>query len=153
MSVTIQDGDHAALDYTIDGVTGHKLVQREIFATGPAAPPDRSDLWWGGANQNGWGITILQQGSTLFPIWYSFGADGHPTWYSMPGGTWTATDTYEGKIYRTAGSPWLGVSYDASKLQVFEVGTYRIQFVGDSATFTYTADGHSGTLQLVREAF
>ena len=103
--------------------------------------------------QNGWGITILQQAQTLFPVWYTYDANGVATWYVMPVGSWTSSDTYEGHVYRTTGAPWVGHDYDQTKLQVVEVGTYRIQFSGDNASFTYTVDGHSGTIPLVREPF
>jgi hypothetical protein len=153
VSITFQDANDAILDYSIGGVTGRKFVTREIFASGDATPPVRSDLWWGGASQNGWGITVLQQANTLFAVWYTYDASGNRTWYVMPGGAWTASDTYEGALYRTTGSPWVGKSYDPSKLQVFSAGTYKFQFNGDAATFTYSADGHSGSIALVREPF
>jgi hypothetical protein len=153
ISITFQDANNAILDYTLAGMTGRKLVTREIFANGSVVAPDRSDLWWGGTAQNGWGITVLQQASTLFGIWFTYDANEDPFWYVMPGGTWTASDTYEGHIYRTTGSPWVGAQYDPTKLQVFDVGTYRIQFTGDNASVNYTVDGHTGTLPLVREPF
>ncbi len=153
MTLTLQDNDHAVLDYTIDGTSGRKLITREIFASGGATSPDHSDLWWGGVGQSGWGITIVQQGSTLFPIWYTYDASGAAAWYVMPDGAWTASDTYEGHVYRTTGSPWIGHDYDPTKLQVFAAGTFRIRFNGDAATFDYTVDGHTGTMPLVREAF
>ena len=71
----------------------------------------------------------------------------------MPDGAWTSSDTYEGHVYRTTGSPWIGHDYDPTKLQVFAAGTFRIRFNGDAATFDYTVDGHTGTMPLVREAF
>ncbi|HSS26398.1 MAG TPA: hypothetical protein VLL50_00440, partial [Usitatibacter sp.] len=153
VSIVFQDANNATVDYTIGGVTGRKFVTREIFANGAAVAPVRSDLWWGGSSQNGWGITVLQQATTLFGVWYTYDANGHPVWYVMPGGSWTAADTYEGGLYRTAGSPWVGKTYDPSKLQVTNAGTYKFQFNGDSATFTYSADGHSGSVPLVREPF
>jgi len=36
---------------------------------------------------------------------------------------------------------------------VITAGTYAITFSGSGATFTYTADGHSGSIPLVREPF
>ncbi|MGZ5033883.1 MAG: hypothetical protein ACXWAC_11855 [Usitatibacter sp.] len=153
VTITFQDANNAILDYTLAGLSGRKLITREIFATGPAASPDRSDLWWGGSAQNGWGITVLQQGSTLFSVWYTYDANGNATWYVMPGGAWTSSDTYEGPIYRTTSSPWAGATYDPAQLKVFDVGTYRIRFTGDAATFDYAIDGRSGTLPLVRQAF
>jgi hypothetical protein len=153
IKVTFQDANDAIIDYTIGGVTGRKFVQREVFAAGSATAPDRSDLWWGGMSQNGWGITIIQQGSTLFPIWYTYDANGAPVWYVMPGGTWTSPTTYAGTLYRTTSSPWIGGIYDATKLQVINAGTFGITFNGDNASFAYTADGHSATVPLVKEPF
>ena len=152
ITITFQDSNNAILDYTMNGATGRKFVTREIFANGIAAP-DRSDLWWGGSAQNGWGITVLQQASTLFAVWYTYDANGKPMWYVMPGGAWTASDTYEGALYRTTSSPWVGKTYDATKLQVTNAGTFKFQFNGDNATFTYSADGHGGSMPLVREPF
>jgi autotransporter-associated beta strand protein len=153
-TITFTDATNASIDYTIDGVVGHKLLTREIFASGALVQPVRTDLWWGGSPQNGWGVTILQQASTLFSVWYTYDEHGVATWYVMPGGSWTASDTYEGHIYRTLGSQWIGADYDPSKLQVSDVGTYKLQFNGDSsATFTYDADGHSGSIPLVKEPF
>jgi hypothetical protein len=135
-------------------VQASKSVTREIFASGPATGTDHSDLWWGGNSQNGWGITVLQQASTLFAVWYTYDANGNPIWYVIPDGAWNASgDTYSGTLYRTKGSPWLGGTYDPSKLNVINAGTYSFKFSGDTATFTYTADGRTGTMPLVREPF
>jgi hypothetical protein len=153
VTLTFQDYNHAVLDYVIGGMAGRKLVTREMFSDGVGMQQDRSDLWWGGMAQNGWGITVRQQGSTLFSVWYTYDASGAPTWYVMPGGTWTVASTYEGHLYRTTGSPWVGHDYDSAKLQVIDAGTYRIRFTGDGASLDYTADGHSGSLPLTREPF
>ena len=154
LAITFLDNNNATIDYAIDSGSGHKVIQRQVFGNGAAASVDYSDLWWGGSSQNGWGITIIQQGSTLFPVWYTYDANGKPFWYVMPGGTWNAAgDTYSGAIYRTTGSPWVGMIYDPTKLTVTTAGTYAIKFAGTGATFSYTADGHSGTMALVRQPF
>jgi hypothetical protein len=153
ITLSFTDSDNATLDYTIGSSTGHKTITHETFGGDAIIGTDRTDLWWGGTSQNGWGITITQQGSTLFPIWYTYGANGSPMWYVMPGGSWTSPTTYSGTVYRTTGSPWIGATYDPTKLQVFSVGTFAITFNGEAATFSYTADGHSGTIPLVREPF
>lgn len=152
LTITFQDYNDAIVDYSIDGMSGSRLVTREMFGSGATQLHDRSDLWWGGSAQNGWGITIRQQESTLFSVWYTYDATGNPVWYVMPGGTWTSDTTYEGNAYRTASSPWRS-GYDASKLQVHDAGTYRLDFNGDGATFNYAVDGHSGTIPLVKEPF
>ena len=72
----------------------------------------------------------------------------------MPSGTWTSSTTYSGTLYRTTGLPWIGAIYDPSKLQAINTGTFSVTFNADgTATFSYTADGHTGTIPLVREPF
>jgi hypothetical protein len=153
IAITFQDANDAIIDYTIGGVTGRKFVSREIFGSGEARN-NKTDLWWGGMSQNGWGVTLLQQGTTMFGVWYTYDANGKPMWYVMPGGTWNgAGDTYSGSIYRTSSSAWIGATYDPSKLDVVDVGTFQFKFTGDSATFGYTVDTHSGSIPLAREPF
>jgi hypothetical protein len=71
----------------------------------------------------------------------------------MPAGFWSDANTYAGHIYRTTGSPWLGRTYDVSALQVIDVGTFRIHFTIEGATFEYTIEGQSGSMPLTRQSF
>jgi hypothetical protein len=152
-ALTFADANNATFNYTIDGRTGSKTLQRQPFGVpSSSSVPDVGGMWWGGAAQSGWGISVAQQQSTLFSVWYSYDDRNYPTWVVMPGGTWTAANTYEGRVYRTHSSGWLGVTYDASKLTVTDVGSYRFVFNGSNATFTYTVDGRSGALALSRQA-
>jgi hypothetical protein len=110
-------------------------------------------MWWGGLTQNGWGIAVLQQYRALFAVWFTYDANGAPTWFVMPSGFWRDPGTYEGRIYRASGPPWLGAAYDANAFKTTEAGTFRIRFAGDAATFEYTIDGRSGTMPLTRQPF
>jgi len=152
-TIRFDNDNEATIDYTVGGVVSRKHVIRQVFASGPRPATSRSDLWWGGIAQNGWGLTILQQASTLFSVWYTYDANGAATWYVMPGGTWTSSDMYEGRVYRTTGSPWVGRTYDASQLRVVDAGAYAIRFTGDTATFEYVIDGRSGILPIARQPF
>jgi hypothetical protein len=151
--LVFSDANTATLDYRINGRTGHKSIVRQPFGVPTSASsPDVGGMWWGGSTQSGWGISVAQQQATLFAVWYSYDDRGYPTWVVMPGGSWTSASTYEGRIYRTHASGWVGQAYDPSKLTVTDVGSYRFQFSGTSATFQYTLDGRSGTLALSRQA-
>jgi len=154
-TITFNGTSKATVDYTINGVTGHKAITRQLFGAEVSGAPLRGlgDMWWGGSTQNGWGIAVLQQYKSLFSVWFTYDAQGKPTWFVMPAGTWTSSSTYEGKLYRTTGSPWLGHVYDPAMLKVIEVGTYKMKFIGDTATFDYTIDGVPGTMPLVRQPF
>lgn len=152
LTITFQDYSNAILDYTINGMPGRQYVTREMFGTGAPMLQDRSDLWWGGSAQNGWGITVRQQQSSLFAVWFTYDANGNGVWYAMPGGTWTSENTYEGNVYRTTSSGWR-TGYDQAKLQVLGAGTYRLDFSGSGAMFSYNVDGHAGTMPLAKEPF
>ena len=154
VALTFFDATIAALDYTIDGISGHRGIQRQEFGIpDPMAMADVGDMWWGGFAQNGWGIAVLKQHRTIFSVWFTYDAAGAPTWFVMPAGYWSDVNTYEGHIYRTTGSPWVGRAYDVNALKVYDVGTFRYRFGIEGATFDYIIDGRSGTMALVRQPF
>jgi len=153
-TLTFANPNEATFAYTINGITAQKNISRLAF--GPVdAPLDQSfaDLWWAGTAQNGWGIALLQQYSSLFALWFTYGADGKATWFVMPAGAWTNRGQYDGKLYRAQGPAWLGVPYDASRHHATEAGTFRLRFGADTATFDYTVDGRSGSIPLSRIPF
>jgi len=154
MTITFSDLDHATLDYVIDGVHGQKSITRQPFGGG-TAPAGLGDMYWGGRDQNGWGIAVMQHEGALFNVWFTYDANGVPTWFVMPGGTWNddASNTYSGRVYTTTGSPWLGVPYDASKLRATDVGSYALHFDDPAGSFEYAIQGHQGTMAIVRQPF
>ena len=146
--------DNATLDYTLNGKSGHKSLERNLF--GPpdiTSPSGVGDMWWGGPAQDGWGIAVLQQYRTLFTVWFTYDGTGAPTWYVMPAGVWTDAQTYEGRVFRANSSSWLGAPYDATRFKTTDVGSFRVRFAGDSATFDYTVEGRSGSIPLMRYSF
>ena len=146
--------DAATLDYSLEGQSGTKSLSRFTFGPVQTAPlAGLSDMWWGGASQNGWGVAVLQQYATLFIVWYTYDASGAPTWYYAPAGNWTDGQTYSGRVYRTTSSSWLGTTYDPSRFQSIDAGSFRIRFTGDNATFDYSVDGHTASIPLSRYAF
>jgi hypothetical protein len=153
-TLSVLDGANVTLDYTIHGVSGRKSLTRQGFGPVDTTPVlDRADMWWGGVAQNGWGMALLQQYRTIFAVWFTYDADGAPTWFVMPSGFWIDAATYQGRIYRAAGSPWLGKTYDPRAFRTTDVGTFRFRFDGEGATFDYTIDGRSGTMPLSRQPF
>ena len=155
-SLNFVAGSTAELSYTIGATSGSRMVTRQAFGPvdSPALAVDRADMWWGGAAQNGWGMAMLQQYRTLFAVWFTYDAAGLPTWMVMPTGFWPDASTYEGRVLRASGSPWLGRAYDASAFRTADVGFFQLKFAADgTATFAYTVDGRSGTIALSRQPF
>ncbi|QJR09562.1 hypothetical protein DSM104443_00611 [Usitatibacter rugosus] len=153
LTLDFTDPANARMSYTVNGVAGSKAIVRQVFGS-PAPSPQEGvgDMWWGGTAQNGWGLSVLQQYSTLFPVWFTYDAAGMPVWYVMPGGTWVAGN-YEGRIYRTTGSPWLGAAYDPAAFRIFDVGSYRLRFDGAGTTFESTVDGRGTSVSISRTPF
>ena len=153
-TLTFTDSANVALEYNIAGNKGHKNITRQMF--GAAEAPLASswgDMWWGGATQAGWGIAVLQQYRTLFAVWFTYDAKGAPTWFVMPSGYWSDATTYEGRVFRASGSPWLVGGYDAKAFKTEDVGAFRLHFNGDTATFDYLIEGKHGAMPLSRQPF
>jgi hypothetical protein len=131
-------------------------LQRQPFGRNEPAPIEGvGDLWWGGIEQNGWGVAIAEQGGTLFIVWFTYDEEGAPTWFVMPGGEWGGDPTYSGTIYRTRAvhvtSP---VPYDPSQLRVTPVGEFSLHFADrDHATLAVEIEGRRISLALVRQPF
>jgi cytochrome c553 len=139
------------MTYTIDGVSGTKQMERQVFGSG-TAPLNVNDLWWAGPQEDGWGINFAQQQGKVFGVWYTYGADGKAFWYVLPDGTWTG-NTYAGTLYATTGSNWFG-TYDPSRLVVNNVGSLSVNFANaNSATMTYTVNGITQTKNIIRQNF
>ena len=157
ISINFTSNSTATLQYVINGVSGQKSIQRQIFGRG-TSPLAVGDMWWGGTAQDGWGVSITQQAGILFGAWYTYGVDGKATWYAMTDGIWTG-NTYTGAFISTLSTPWVGVTYNPSQLQVVPAGTMTLNFSdANNATMTYafTAGPFAGTTQtkpIVRQPY
>ena len=118
----------------------------------PANGTDYTDLWWNPA-ESGWGLNIIQHASrNIFAVWYTYGNDGKPTWFTLPGGTWTA-NTFTGLVYSTSG-PAANTSFDPTRVRVNQVGSATLTFNGaNSGTWSYTINGVSGAKSITRQPF
>ncbi len=126
LTLTPASLDAMRLDYVIDGARGSRQLSRIPFGPPTASPTARlDDLWWGGVEENGWGLVIAQQHRTLFAIWYTYDANGDATWYVAPN-VQSYYDGLLGGLYRPRGSPWIGVSYDASRHALESVGAITV---------------------------
>ena len=157
ISINFTSNTTALLQYVINGVSGQKSIQRQVFGRG-TSPIQVGDMWWGDTAQNGWGISITQQAGILFAAWYTYGVDGKATWYVMTDGQWTG-NMYTGAFFSTTGAPWLGASYDPNQLKVVPAGTLTLNFSDTNnalMTYAFTAGPLAGTTQtkpIVRQPY
>ena len=157
-------GTHSAtFSYTVNGVSGSKSIQRQVFS--PQQPTcefsmnDRSgadnfqDLYWNAA-ENGWGINITHQGDTVFATWFTYDADRSGMWLVMSNGERIAPRTYRGALFRTTGRPFSQINGTPALNQLIPVGTLTLTFTdGLNATMAYTVDGIPGTKAITRQVF
>lgn len=119
----------------------------------PASSTDYTDLWWNPA-ESGWGLNIIQHPSrNIFAVWYTYGNDAKPMWFTVPGGTWTSANTFTGLVYSTSG-PAANTPFDPARVRVTPVGSATLTFTGaNNGTWTYTINGVSGSKAITRQPF
>ena len=157
ISIKFTGKSTAVVNYTINGISGQKSMQRQAFGRG-TTPLTVGDMWWGGTTQDGWGISITQQAGILFGAWYTYGIDGKATWYVMTDGTWNGL-TYTGSFVSLTSSAWLGATYDPGKVKVVPAGTLSLTFSDANTalmTYAFTSGPFAGTTQtkaIVRQPY
>ena len=112
-------------------------------------------LWWNAPaeSESGWGINFAHQGDIIFATWFTYDTTGKAWWLSMTAEK-TADATYAGTLYRTSGSAFSAVPFDATKFTATPVGSATLHFPDDNnGTFAYTVNGVSQTKSIIRQVF
>ena len=132
--VAFDDPDHVRVN--LAGDTKGPLTR---LAFGPvpvcsfgSASDNVTDLWWA-ANESGWGVSITQQGATIFMVVYTYGADEQPIWTTSTLDRVEA-NKYEGTLYEARGP--------APPVQTTPVGTASLTFTdANTGTLVYDVPG------------
>jgi hypothetical protein len=121
------------------------LAGLTLWASGvDAAPmsPDPTGMWYDPA-QPGWGMSITQQGETIFVALFSYDANHNPQWFVASNVVDTGTfvnflvgEAYAGTLYQTTGP---------DGFKATPVGTMQIAYVQptNDLSVTYTINGVS----------
>jgi hypothetical protein len=113
---------------------------------------DYSDIWWAGQSESGWGINLMEQGTTIFATMFVYGSDSTPRWYTATidsGGS----NTFTGNMYSTTGSYW-GGPFNAGNTVATQVGTMTVNFSsGYAGSLSYTINGVTVNKNIVRQTF
>ena len=130
------------------------VTERHAFAfpyTFPIA--DFTDHWWN-PFESGWGMSIHQHPSDrLFAIWFVYSQSGQPVWYTLQPGAWSSPTVYRGPVFKTTG-PYFGGPFDPTQVGVSLVGTATLSFTdSNTATFSYSVEGISGSKAITRLPF
>lgn len=110
-------------------------------------------MWWNAA-EGGWGLNIAHQGDVLFPMWFTYNAQGQLQWYAVSGATLQADGSYRGEVFRFTGKPFNQIVGGQAFNQSTRVGTATLRFTGTTAlSFSYTVDGVTQSKSLSRFVF
>lgn len=125
-----------------------KIYQRD----NPLATPVRSATWWK-SNENGWGLTVFDQGNVLAPAWFTYDTDGEPTWFLIGGAFAQADGSYRGGLLRLTGTPFDQIDGPAVQSST-DIGEVVLQFEGETTLrFDYDALGVQQSKTLTRFPF
>ncbi len=128
------------------------LLAIPLAASAQTGPILKSGTWWN-ASESGWGLFTVDQGNVIAPGWFTYGPDGKPTWFLVPGAFPQPDGSYAGNVCRYSGVPFAQIMGNAADpCQV--IGRAPLRFTGDTAlSFEYTVDGVTQTKSLTRFPF
>jgi len=154
---------NATLSLNRDGTTGTNSPRNFMNQSGaitvavtPAPAFNFQALWWNDPplSESGWGLNIAHQGDILFVTWFTYDTDGSQMWLVMSNAGKTATNRYEGQIFRTTGPAFNVAQWNPNAVLSPPVGTGVLAFNNaDRGTFSYTIGTVSQTKNIVRQEF
>ncbi len=128
------------------------LIALPFAASAQSGPILKSATWWD-ADESGWGLFTIDQGNVIAPGWFTYGPDGKPTWFLVPGAFPQEDGSYAGDVCRFTGVPFAQIMGAASDPCVV-IGSARLRFTGNTAlSFEYTIDGVTQTKSMSRFPF
>ncbi|QJR12243.1 hypothetical protein DSM104443_03328 [Usitatibacter rugosus] len=123
-------------------------------AAATPATADYTDIWWN-PTENGWGINIVQQGSTLFATIFLYGNDNTNRWFiasnlaTLPANA--GQTKFGGVLYQTNGTFFATVPYNPAQFGLVEVGTMTVTFdTSNTGTLVYTVGQTTVTKNITR---
>lgn len=113
----------------------------------PALPEEDFTDMWQAADDSGRGLSVVQHPSgNIFAVWFSYDeASGEPTWHVIPGGNWSSSRRFEGKVYRA--------DRGRGGLHVEPIGEASIAFDAITARLQMTIAGVGRSTDLRRQEF
>lgn len=147
------DGSRVAFDSAASTLAGVISGASNVYQrSNPLVPPLKSGTWWK-SSETGWGLTVFDQGNVLAPTWFTFDADGEPTWFIVGGAFLQSDGSYRGDLLRFTGTRYDQISGPAAT-SATSIGNVVLRYSGERALqFQYTADGVTQSKALERFPF
>jgi len=131
------------------------LAALVLFCATAALATDKTDLYYIPA-ESGWGMTIANQGDTIFVTAYVYDSARLPTWFVGTGGL-VSTDSqgvnlYGGDWYSVRGPYYGSGTFDPSTVNATKVGTFTYRELTVTAgQISYTVNGIAVTKTVQRQ--
>jgi hypothetical protein len=99
-------------------------------------------------------LNLVEHASTnMFGVMYTYGPDGKPLWFVLPGGTWVASNVFGGNWFQVTGSSYAS-GFDPAAVHAVQVGTATITFSDPShGTLAFSVNGTTTVKPIVRQPF
>lgn len=137
---------HAAHEYFSDH------AQRIVHFFEAQLAPNYTGLWWK-PDEPGWGLSLAQQDGRLFPVWYTYDAQGRPAWYVGGLLEAQADGSYAGPLYASRGVRFDAIVGEAG-LGTTEAGRISLRPRADGALdLSTTLTGVAQTRRIERTRF
>jgi uncharacterized protein (DUF1800 family) len=107
-----------------------------------AQTPNLVGFWWK-PNESGWGLSVQQQGSSTFAVWWVYGTDGKPTWFTL---TCTFSgNTCAGTFFTATGVPFAQLTGGAN-INAVSAGSASLTLTSaNRMTLSYNIGGTART--------
>jgi uncharacterized protein (DUF1800 family) len=111
-------------------------------ATSHAQSANQVGFWWK-PTESGWGLSVQQQGTSTFAVWWVYGTDGKPTWFTL---TCAFTgSTCAGSFFTATGVPFGQLTGNAN-ITAISSGTASLTMTAaNRMTLSYTIGGVTRT--------
>lgn len=101
-------------------------------------------FWWQPSNPT-WGLSIQQQGSHTFAVWFTYNAQGKPTWYGLSCDF--VQNQCAGELMTGNGTPQPNITAGANA-QFKKFGNATLSLTGNTLNLNYSKTGDAAIQQL-----
>ena len=115
----------ASVVYGDRGATWGNFIGDGSSTVGPNAPGFVSGVWWN-PSESGWGIALVKRRTNVFAAWFTYDANGNPTWHVSTCVMPTPQFCF-GPLLQVAGTHFFD-GFDARASTITETGALFLQF-------------------------
>ena len=157
-TLTFDDANHGRFDYILNGVSGSKPIERQLFSSGTAQfAVDYTDLWWN-PDESGWGIALTQDHGMIFAAWFTYDKEHDPVWYVASACPLSTNSLLRngctGDLYKVTGGSPLTDDWNGSNIDQAINGSVTFTFSDDNnGLMSYTLNGVANTRVITRQGF